>query len=58
MQRNSWIVIMIIRQMYIIIDPEQTLMQNICIFAVVNCAVFLVLKLVQAIILHYKFEAN
>lgn len=49
---------MIIRQMYIIIDPEQTLMQNICIFAVVNCAVFLVLKLVQAIILHYKFEAN
>lgn len=46
---------MIIRQMYIIIDPEHILMQNMCIFAMVNCAVSLLLKLAQAIIQHCKF---
>jgi len=55
MQRNSWIAIVIIRLLYIITDPEHILMQNTCIFATISCTVSLLLKLVQAVILDYKF---
>lgn len=56
MWRKNWIVIMIIRQMYIIIDPEHIIMQNMYIFAIVYCAVSLLFRLAQAIVLHCKFQ--
>lgn len=41
---------------YIIIDPEHIILQNMCIFAIVYCAVSLLFRLAQAIVLHCKFQ--